>query len=973
MNKIKIISSVSLGVAASSISPFSGVGVSAISETTYSITSDAYDISYVDDTITLKFHNTNIHNSVSDIKLVSSSTNKSFSFTKDSSNFKLKISKENLSAGVYNLVFNTKVSSSSSLKELYSPVYVSSPDLSTLDVTVTSLNPIISFVNSNGTYKVNAKFSLLNIKDSITSARLIDENNSQVGYLESISNPRNLTFNLGSSSLVSGDIYYVEYTLTDSNNRSKTLKVPFSYSSNSVQLTSATTNEFTYTSTKNSEDSVDLSLKFTNVDRNNIRFFDANNLSVSLVPTTDSDGRLVLKDLSVDKVIRVEIMNGTHNEILNFKVPSNSTSTETPIPFLKLVNASGLNLKYGTKINVPIVKGDLDSLGFTTPNTYIKFVYYDSLGNEIDLTNEARVSLSSYQAELTTNSNFLNVENTSIVYAKVYTPTKSVVFPFVVSNSSSTSQALAFDVIKNSSANNSSVSLTFKPNSSFISSSETFSDSDMLIVNNSFTAKLSSDKKSFDISIPKDKLINGTNTYTFIRNSSGGTVSFTGEFMSNMSSTEMKITPLIKDLSPTTNNDKELVIKMSVDDNYISSNLYTSVKITDEYGKSISLKSSVKGSSFDKYVEMIIEPPSQLIAGRTYTLQVNTGTNSFKTNFVYNASGSYNLNLDLTFNGFSTFTVANLSKIPGYALYDFNLKIYDYYDSSDVLYENFSQSYYGESFKSDNIKRDLKSGKSFIDGNKYTVELRNTATGDVYKQTFTFRQNSISDQGTDTTLQSSISSSSFTYSNNSINFSYSIPNNRTVTNITSSIPELKVSFSNGRMHVDGLVPSKFYRNLYLTIKFSDNTVQNVKLDDFTAQVSSDPLKNYLANVYTSTLTPVGETDKYKFRYADEAGFNYWYGLLYNRQITGSEFIFRILDSSEFNSVHSSAEDKTRALYKVIVNRDGDINGVNFWINEFTATLNSVNSQDVALRVTISKMLNENEPKQLFKNLGIRVE
>ena len=56
-------------------------------------------------------------------------------------------------------------------------------------------------------------------------------------------------------------------------------------------------------------------------------------------------------------------------------------------------------------------------------------------------------------------------------------------------------------------------------------------------------------------------------------------------------------------------------------------------------------------------------------------------------------------------------------------------------------------------------------------------------------------------------------------------------------------------------------------------------------------MSNDPLKNYLARVYTTTLTPINETDRYKIRYADESGFNYGYDLLRNQKISGSEFIY----------------------------------------------------------------------------------
>lgn len=974
MNKSKIISSVYLGTTTSALLLTSTCTEipKALSNTIYTLTNETYDINYKDKVIILKFKDNAVHNSTNSIKLFNSSTNKSYDFEKNSSDFKLYLN-ENLTDGIYSLVFNDKISGSSSSKELHSPVYIDFPELSNQDVYVTSLNPIISLTNLNGIYKLNARFTLLNIQDTISNARILDENNTQIGSLENITNPRNFIFNLGSSPLSLNKVYYIEYTLKNYENQNRTIKVPFTYTTNSIQINSTSTNNFTYTSTKNSDNTLNLILNFGDINTNNIEFFDANNLGFIFVPSYDNNGNIILNNIPAETIIRVKIKNNTGNQILNFKVGSTPTSTETPIPFMKFVNASSLVLKKGSQITVPIINDDLTNAGFNTSNTYIKFVYYDDFGNEIEITDEKRISSPTLQAQLTTNSNVENLSNNSQVYAKVYTPTKSLLFPFTVSNSSTSSQSLAFDVIKNSSTDN-EVSLTFKPNSSLLSPNETFSDSDLLIINDSINVPLSNDKRSFTTNASKDKLINGTNTYTLIKSSSNGnTVSFTGEFLVSTSSSNVEITNIIQSLVPTTNNQKNLILKLDIDDKFLQSNLYTSVKITDELGTNITSTSSVKQTGNNKFLEISITPPSQLLFDKVYNIKINTGTRSFTISFVYNRNTIYNLNLNLIFNSFSTFTLKNLSTLPGYPKYDFNLKIYDYYDNNDVLYENFSQNFYGEIFNTDSITRNLKTGKNFIDGNRYVVELRNTTTEDVYKQSFTFRENSIINQDSSNSAQITVSSGYLTYASDSINFTYSPPKSKNINNITCSIPEIKTSYSNGKIYLSELVPNKPYRNLYLTVTFSDGTSQNIKLDDFTSQVSNDLLKNYLAKVYNTTLTPINETDKYKIRYADESGFNYWYNSLRSQWISGPEFIYRILDANEFNSVHLTTQDKIRALYPIIVNRIGDSNGINFWINEFNTTLQSVNSQDVALRVILARMLNEEEPKQLFRSLGIRIE
>ena len=123
----------------------------------------------------------------------------------------------------------------------------------------------------------------------------------------------------------------------------------------------------------------------------------------------------------------------------------------------------------------------------------MKFVSIDQFGTEIDLTDEVRVSSSMNKIDVSVNSNIETLSQDSQVYVKVYSPTKSCFFPFNTSNTTATTKSSAFDVIK-AKTNLDSVSLTFRPNSTVLGNNETFSDGDILILNDSIQATLSSDK-----------------------------------------------------------------------------------------------------------------------------------------------------------------------------------------------------------------------------------------------------------------------------------------------------------------------------------------------------------------------------------------------------------------------------------------------------------------------------------------------
>ena len=971
MRKLNHIFSVPICIVTTTTLLLPGVSAKPVTSSNYiySLDSENYEIEYKEKTLILRLKYPNLHNQIDNIKFISSNSNKSYTFTDNGSYFSLSLD-EDLRLGVHHLLFNFRSDSDLKSKKFYSPVSVTSPTTSSQNIAVTSLNPLISVTNSGNVNRLNARFTLLNIADTITNIRLIDENNLRIGTLENTTSPNNVNFLLDSP-LSSNTTYYVEYTLTNKDNGSRTIRIPFTYNSNSVRISPVSTNNLTYTATKNSDATVNLTLNLKDIANQNLNIFDARNIGVEYIPSQNQNGIVTVNNVPTNTLLRIEYKNSQGiTQAMNFKTPNDNVNMETPIPFIKFVNASGLSLTAGKSISVPIVKDDLTKAGFDT-SCNLKFVYFDEFGNEIALTDEKTISSSISQTNFNVNSNISNITSNSQVYIKASTATTHVLFPYNVSNISTSPQVVAFDIVKNSFSND-RLHLTFNPNSSILASGETFSSQDMLIINGKSTATLSNDKKSFYINIPKSEIINGTNTYTLIKNVSNGTPKYiTGEFLINTTNINSNIESYIKTLSQVSNNSNELTLRLGLDNNLLISSLLASAKLTDEFGKTLKTQVSVKQSALNNQtIEVTINPSSQLISGMTYNLEINTGSETFMTSFIYGSNRTQDPNLLMTFANSSTFTLKNLSNLPGYSNYKFNLQIYDYYNKNDVLYENYPQTYNGEVFKSDSITRNLLNGKTFSDGYTYGVRITNSTTGETFEKTFVFRLSETNNSFNSS--QTLIPSSSINYSNESVSFSYSLPQNKSITNVSCNVYNIKTSYRDGRIYLEDLIPNKLYKNLYLTLTFSDRTTQNIRLENFKSRASNTELKNYLSKVYSTVLTPINETDEYKIRYADENGFKYWYDLLYNQRITGSEFIFRIIDENEFNYVHQSTENKIRALYPILVNRNGDLNGVNYWVEEFKSLSQNLNSENLALKTIMYQMLSENEPQQLFKNLGIRI-
>lgn len=127
-----------------------------------------------------------------------------------------------------------------------------------------------------------------------------------------------------------------------------------------------------------------------------------------------------------------------------------------------------------------------------------------------------------------------------------------------------------------------------------------------------------------------------------------------------------------------------------------------------------------------------------------------------------------------------------------------------------------------------------------------------------------------------------------------------------------------------------------------------------------SNVNSQALSNYLNTVYTNVFN----------RNIDTQGLEYWSGRLSTGQTTLKDFFKNLLVEAEFMQVAPSTQDKIRALYKGIFQRDPDSEGFNYWVSKYNQELTMHNSQNKALVDVIDEMANGQEFSGILSSLGI---
>ena len=98
------------------------------------------------------------------------------------------------------------------------------------------------------------------------------------------------------------------------------------------------------------------------------------------------------------------------------------------------------------------------------------------------------------------------------------------------------------------------------------------------------------------------------------------------------------------------------------------------------------------------------------------------------------------------------------------------------------------------------------------------------------------------------------------------------------------------------------------------------------------------------------------------RTVDEDGANYWSDVIVYKKQTMAQVILEFINSQEFKSKNYSGEQYVKVLYKALLGRDADIDGLNYWLSQL------INGKTE--RYVLSHMFNSNEFKGKLNEIGI---
>ncbi|BAK80980.1 DUF4214 domain-containing protein [Candidatus Arthromitus sp. SFB-rat-Yit] len=182
-------------------------------------------------------------------------------------------------------------------------------------------------------------------------------------------------------------------------------------------------------------------------------------------------------------------------------------------------------------------------------------------------------------------------------------------------------------------------------------------------------------------------------------------------------------------------------------------------------------------------------------------------------------------------------------------------------------------------------------------------------------------------------------------------------------NINPEGLDLEIDEVRNKFIVKNLVPGKDYKNIVITFYTEEDdeinfVVKNVKINP------ENLLQEFITNIY-----------KFAFeRYPDEEGYGYWLGrLLEKGEVTGKFVLYNLMFAErEFSERNLSDDELIKVLYQIVVNREYDEGGLNYWIGEYRNTYlpQANNDSYEAQKAIVARMLHEQEFKDLCNKMGI---
>ena len=164
------------------------------------------------------------------------------------------------------------------------------------------------------------------------------------------------------------------------------------------------------------------------------------------------------------------------------------------------------------------------------------------------------------------------------------------------------------------------------------------------------------------------------------------------------------------------------------------------------------------------------------------------------------------------------------------------------------------------------------------------------------------------------------------------------------------------------INIKGLIPGKTYCNIVIGYMDSKGEAKSVKIDSLLISKGSS-LDSFLINAYNKALSRDTQN-------IDEEGYNYWKNGLLSKNINLSYFIKNLGYVPEFMNLIKSPDDLITRLYHVLVLRDPEPQGLQFWTNVYTELIaNGVSHTESVMKI-LSDMTTSSEFADLSARIGV---
>lgn len=173
---------------------------------------------------------------------------------------------------------------------------------------------------------------------------------------------------------------------------------------------------------------------------------------------------------------------------------------------------------------------------------------------------------------------------------------------------------------------------------------------------------------------------------------------------------------------------------------------------------------------------------------------------------------------------------------------------------------------------------------------------------------------------------------------------------------------IKFNESGTGFTIEPTIPKKKYENIEVEIPLKDGTTFKMTIKEFTTQ-PADTGQDWLSNAYWFAFE----------RFPDEEGYNYWYAhRILPKTLNGEYFLKNLLFAEdEFTNRNLQDKELIAALYQIVVNREYDEEGLNFWVGIYNENLqNAQGDKKLAQEVLVDRMAHEPEFGKLCERVGI---